>query len=167
MPTPEPLPADKQINVLRIIIAAMAMGALVFGVVVNAVLPPAGGAEPEDGLMTKVGLVIGLIALLAHRTIAALVLAKGLGSLPADEEAARSRLMTAKTTSTIVACAMLEGALFLNLVVYGFLEGQPVSMAMAALQWLAIALRFPLPGSLETWMDAELRAAREERAAKG
>lgn len=154
---------EQQINTLRIIVGAMAMGLLVFGVVVNAAFGPAGGPDAANGPMTKIGLVVGLVALLSHRTVSSFVLAQGIRGLPPDEDAARSQLMAARIPSTIVACAIVEGAAFLNLIVYGFLDGQPVSMAMAAILWLAIMTKFPLPGTLENWMDRELRTARDER----
>ncbi|MEM6798334.1 MAG: hypothetical protein AAF589_02365 [Planctomycetota bacterium] len=157
----EDLAPEKQIMVLRIVVAAMAMGALVFGAIVAVVIGP---GDNGDGTLTTVGLIVALVVLVLHRVAGSLVFAANTRDLPEEEEPARRQLMAARIKSTFVSGAMLEGGAFLNLMVYGFIDGQPISLAMAGLLWLGMLLHFPLPGSLEGWMDNQLRNAREQRS---
>ncbi len=169
---------EKQIVTLRIIVMGLLMGALAFGVVAAVVVGP---GDQADGTIARIGLLVGLAALVLHRIVGSLVLrsgtqlvvegARGTETIPAtaenlpnDEEAARRQLMAGRTVSTIVSCSLLESAIFLNLIAYGFMDGDVWSLAMACLLWLAMLLHFPLPGSLQGWMDRELRTRREENA---
>lgn len=138
-----------RVRVLQLIIAALLAGGLAFACVVAFVIPPpAAPQDPPPGgeLLTRVALVAGLVAL-----VAAPIAAR---TLRAREGSTQTRF-EAFFTGTIVSAAILEGAMFFNLVVHGVIERSQWTLAMAGLLWLAIAMRTPTLSGLRTWLERQ------------
>src|SRR2546423_1899311 len=130
---------------LRIIVVALSMGVITFGifaVVQNAGKPQAFGARVNYLL---VGLAVPI--LIAGFVVPRLLpkTATPQGGLAANEslEVQESqKAFAAMQTSTIVGCALFEGAAFMNLVGY-FMEAEWVHLAVAGAALLCILAHFP------------------------
>jgi uncharacterized membrane protein len=72
------------------------------------------------------------------------------------------RLMIVYMTTTIMAGAILEGAVFLLLVAY-MVEQQVVSLAVAVAILAALAAHVPWQSRVFAWIDGQLRRLDEER----
>lgn len=153
-------PVAKQIATLRLIIGAMLMGLVTFAVIVLVMNgTPAGQGE----MLTKMGLLMGLIALVAQQVISRVVLDQQVAQLKLDRNASQNAvsLMQAYFTSTLVSAAILEGAALLNLIAL-FIERATLSLGMAALLLAALLLtKFPRKYRIASWMSKTLRTANE------
>jgi hypothetical protein len=78
------------------------------------------------------------------------------------EQSDASRLLQSLQVQKIIRAALLEGAAFMNLVVYQ-LGGPEYLLGVAAALLLGIAMLFPLRRLVEEWLDRELRTIRELR----
>jgi len=72
------------------------------------------------------------------------------------------RLLQSLQVQKIIRGALLEGAAFMNIVVYQ--QGGPsYLLAVASVLLLGVAMLFPLQRMVEEWLDRELRTVRELR----
>ena len=161
---------------MQIIVGAMLLGTLVFGVVVMVI----GGQGPQDPapiqgeeVERRGDELIGTIAMFFG--LAAVVMQQALGRLLADKTAkqlaARSAdpvesLGGAYMTGLIVSCAICEGAAFFNLIAYMLFQGWP-NLAMAGLLALVIATKLPTVGRVAAWVEARQRDLADEAALDG
>lgn len=159
---------DQQLLTMRLIIGALAMGLLVFGVVVNVVLGPADPPN-DDALRMFVwgALCVGLVALVLNRVVGSMVAGGAAKHLPADEEAAKQQVIAGHQAGLIVSAAILEGAAFFCLIVYAFLAGDRMLVMMAGLLWMSILIKFPFANGVIAQVDNRLRLARENRQLGG
>ena len=168
---------DRVATTLQIITAALATGIVIFAVVV--MLITAGpGKENAQPVITIIGIVATLLALVAglavprimtRRVQRALVTGKlspsNSAAIPADLGEV-GLLAGIYQTRTILGHAIFEGAAFLNLMAY-MMEGQIIALACAALLLVAIVSRFPTRGAIENWIGDELKSIEELRALEG
>jgi hypothetical protein len=175
--TPEELraiaPLAGQILVLRIVVAALALGVVVFAAV--AVVQNLGKPQVLAGKFDVVGIaMLGFGALVGLQGIVlpgiVFRIAKP-GSAVMSQFAQHSpeaqRVLAIQgriQTATIVGCALFEGGAFANLVWY-MNTGELLHLAMAGLLLLGILARFPLPGACERRIADELRRQEEGASA--
>lgn len=140
-------PLVAQVRTMQIIVGAMAMGCVMFAIVVLTILQP----QPVNGqpMIAYIAAAFGLAGLVAG-TVVPRVMA---GSQPATAGGYQ--------TSLIIGLALYEGAAFFNLVAY-MLEGQMYSLAVAVVLIAAIVMSLPTVGGVQDWIDA--RSRREEEA---
>ncbi|WP_425400923.1 hypothetical protein [Aeoliella sp.] len=137
------------VRTMQIIVFSMAMGCVVFAVILLTVIQP----DPTEGPPTiaYIGVAAGLAALVAGVIVPRLIAA----SQPATAGAYQ--------TTLIIGLAIFEGAAFLNLVAY-MIEGQSFSLAVAAVLIAAIVMGMPTIGRVEDWLDARRRSDEEADA---
>lgn len=149
----------------QIIVAALVTGVLAFlGIVVA--LFSRGDGEP---LITWIAIAVAIVTVFASIVVSRMVTRQGLQStdLPSPsgvddrfgvgtDDRVLSKVLAAYQTRLIVACAPLEGAAFFNLIAY-MLEGQALSLIVAGMLMLLMAVRFPTTGGAEDWVANALR----------
>ena len=69
-------------------------------------------------------------------------------------------LAQAFMTSSIVAAALHEGAVFMNLMMYS-LSNSYANLVAAAVMFVGIPLLFPTVGGVEEWVESQRRMGRE------
>jgi hypothetical protein len=151
-------------RVLQIVVAAMAVGPLVFIGIVPFIPPGLGG--PRAGNLP----VLSVAAIVAAATAVPLSLVlprlvtdarrKQIAATPAEGDAAR--LMASYQVGTIVGAALNEGAAFLAVMAY-MLERQPYALALALVLIAGVALRFPRRAAVEQWVEDQLGIVDELR----
>ena len=151
----------QQVLVSQIIVFAMSSGVLMFGLIVHFFIGPAEAEEPANPWFARGALLAGLFAVVAHRVLGSAVASGAAKVLPVEESAAQTRLFQAHQTGLIVSLALLEGAAFLCLVFYGFVDGDQTLLGMAILLWLAILVRLPFAWQVAGWIDQRMRTHRE------
>jgi hypothetical protein len=144
---------NQQLSTLQIIVGALATGPLLFAAVVLVAIP----GQPNEGVMTRMGLIAGFICLVAQNFVGRQIL---------NQSPPPGRRMQVYTTGTIVSAAILEAGVFLNLVVF-MLERSQLSLAMAGLLWAAMLLKFPTRGGVERWLEREEQDQKDEAALRG
>ena len=158
-------PLRQQIRVLRIIVTALAIGVIVFGVFTifhNLGRPQAlaGKLDTTGLIMLGFGLLCGLQAIILPGILFRFVkpnpAAANQWAVHGPEVARVLAIQSRIQTATIIGCALFEGGAFANLVWY-MNTGELMHLAMAGLLLLGILARFPLP--------VRLRAANRRRTA--
>jgi hypothetical protein len=171
---------DGQLRVLQIVVLALAAGCGAFGLI--AILLRL-GQDWSNGfsVLTLVALAFGMMAIFFRLFVPSLMAAQGrkfiLRQLPESglETVGKNRdplgtpdadvagqLFGLLTTRTIIACALLEGAIFFLLIVT-MVEHSLPAVAMAALLWLLLIAHFPTRDWAERWIENQWRLLREER----
>lgn len=138
-----------QVRTMQIIVGAMAMGCVMFAIIVLVVLHP----QPVNGQPTiaYIAAAAGLVGLIAG-TIVPRIMA---GSQPATAAGYQ--------TSLIIGLALFEGAAFFNLIAF-LVEGQMFSLAVAVVLIAAIIMALPTVGRVQDWIDARRRHDEEADA---
>jgi len=162
-------PLAGQILVLRIIVAALALGVVVFAaytVVHNFGKPQAFGQKLDIVGMAMLG--FGALMLLQGIVLPSVVFRMARPNSAATSQFAQhgpeaQRVLAIQSriqTATIVGCALFEGGAFANLVWY-MNTAELSHLAMACLLLLGILARFPLPGACERRIAGELQRQEE------
>ena len=151
-------------TVLQIIVLALCMGVVVFGIV--AALQ---NSNKQQSFNTNVN--IPVLAASVPMFFAGFVVPRLMpnraalpGGQPLDPDpqvAEVLRVFSAIQTSTIVSCAMFEGTAFLNLVFY-LLNAELVHAAVGGLCCLCILAQFPTYDRMEQRIEEQLRRQRED-----
>ena len=168
----------KQVRVMQLITIALAMGVLVFGIVVVAMGPqedrnprepaPANQAgeasakappeeAPEEEGQPLIAYMGALFALLSFGP--GLLLPRFL----ARQGAGKGGLVELYQTTLIIGMAIFEGAAFFNLVAY-MIDGQAFSVAIAAILFLIILMHFPQVSRVQEWLEQREREASDRQA---
>ena len=160
----------------QIITAALAIGILVFAAVVLVLFQGSDQGDQENlPVVTYVALGFGVLALVASVLVPRLIDAGNRnGILSGTNQPSNSSQQTAEVGEVglfmgmylgrlIVGVAILEGAAFFNLAAR-IIEGQTISLIMAALLLVAILLKFPTRSSVENWIETERRTIEELRS---
>ncbi len=173
----------KQVRVMQLITIALAMGVLVFGIVVVAMGPQedrnprepapanqAGAASakappaeappeeaPEEQGQPLIAYMGALFALLSFGP--GLLLPRFL----ARQGAGKGGLVELYQTTLIIGMAIFEGAAFFNLVAY-MIDGQAFSVAIAAILFLIILMHFPQVSRVQEWLEQREREASDRQA---
>jgi len=165
-------PLQGMIRTLRIIVAALAIGVVVFAgysIYANPGQPLALGTNLDTlgWAMLGFGALQGVLGLvlppIIFRKLAAQQAALAPFAKHGPEMLKVLGVQQRIITSTIIGCAMFEGGAFANLV--AFLTGRDLAnLAAAGVLLLGILAHFPLPGRCERTIAAELRRLNEEKA---
>ena len=165
-------PLQGMIRTLRIIVAALAIGVVVFaGYTVFANLDkPLGLGTNLDTLgcaMLGFGALQGVLGLVLPPVIFRNRRAQPQALAPFAEHGPETlKILGVQqqiVTSTIVGCAMFEGGAFANLVAF-LLQQDLANLAAVGVLLAGILAHFPLPGRCERIIVAELRRIKEEEA---
>lgn len=137
------------VRTMQIIVFSMAMGCVVFAVILLTVIQP----EPTEGppMIAYIGVAAGLVALVAGVIVPRIMAA----SQPATAGAYQ--------TTLIIGSALFEGGAFFNLAAY-MIDGQSFSLAVVAVLVSAIVVGMPTIGRVEDWLDARRRSDEEAEA---
>jgi hypothetical protein len=163
----------RRMPVMRVIVAALVSGVLVFvGIVHFGELGPAVPLAPlpQVGLpvMTTSAAVFFLMAVMMAFVIPAVMtrtarrqVARNTSLMPGASDA--EKLLNVYQSRTILGCAFLEGAGFFGTVA-AMLEGHWAGMAVAgAAVALMVVLFFPTHGRVASWLATQLDALAQER----
>jgi hypothetical protein len=162
---------DAAVRTSQIILAAMAMGIVMFAGIVVFVIP---GDEPAEGNLLSVlaGVVAGVnlvLCLVVPSFIAAANrrrLAMGAGQSADQPDLGASaefgKLAAVYQVKMIVGAALLEGACFLALCAY-MIERQMPSLVVTVVLLAALLAHFPTHGRGEAWIEDQLRRVADER----
>ena len=165
-------PLRGAILTLRIIVAALVLGVVGFGVYAvaqNAGKPHTlGNLDSLGVVMLVLGVVDGLLGVVVPRVMLQILRSMKPNAQQAAQWAALppqvARVLAIQNriqTVTIVGCALFEGAAFANLYAY-LVKPELLHLLMAGLMLLGILAQFPLPGACERRIEDELRREKEE-----
>ena len=166
------------LTAMQIIVAALAMGVISFGVVVVTALVKPDQLQPNAGLLTNLAAVGTLIAIGLSFVLPKVIvnqarrkIAKGLWrsvpqATPAGQALAalgdEGQLVMVYQTALIVAVALVEGGAFFALIAT-MIDKSSLALALAGLCLFFILLRFPTLGRLENWLEVQRKALKEDR----
>lgn len=145
---------------VQIITGAMIMGAVPFAIVALVLRMDDINSEPD--IIAVIGLVISAFMFLLHFIVPNLVAAVMLKQIQtskvssANDEKKFELLFPVFQTRQIIACAMLEGAAFLNIVFF-IVSGFGGNLIAAAILIGLIALRFPTATKVDFWVQDRAR----------
>jgi len=182
MSNPEPREdLAPQLRTMQILWASLVVGVTMFLVVALVVRSGQGPILVQKRLLdfsdmlVLVGVLVAGMAVLMHYTIPALAvnsqrqaLAEGrTDAIFKGREAPRSQDMALAAiyqTQMIIGLALLEGAAFLNAIVF-MIQGSPVSLAVAVALIGLMATRVPTRGALDGWIEDQRARLRDESEA--
>jgi len=150
----------QNVRVLKIVTFALVSGVLVFMGV--ALVMNRGVIDGEPNIMSWVGLGMGGLMFVNHLVVPNIVSRVALNNVNAeevrhaDEEKKFSLIYPVFQTRHIIACALLEGAAFMNLAFYMMTE-YVGNIAAAAVLVAMIAIRFPSVSAVEFWVQDRIR----------
>lgn len=159
-----------KLTTLVIIYAALGMGMLSMLVVIAAIVDWK-KLSTEADMLSLMAAVTGLMTyamsfiipklMSARPSDIAATLAKQQGSTDVPPDNILKTLIGNTLNNKIVSGALVEGGVFLNLIVF-FLEPNTVSLAMVVIGLLIFAFRFPFPGRQLSKLEAELQDVERE-----
>ena len=151
---------NDKLRVVQILTVALAMGPIMFGVVVL-FLPPTGMAAPVHGmpLLTIAGIAFGVMLQVVRYFATAIVTNSELRRLAATarSEADLDALLDLHRRLMIVRAAMFEGAAFFLIIAY-MLERTPLALAGAVFMIVGILAGFPSEARVAAWLEEKLKA---------
>ncbi len=147
MSTPADNPMLRRLTVLRLIVAAMIAGAVVFLVIVVVVrsMKETAGPAPDPSTLSYGSLAYALVALIGSLAVPGLVSAgtmARLASTDVDDRARAVGLVGLFTVRTIIAAGLVEGAALLATVAH-LVEGSTLSAATACSMILFLMFQYP------------------------
>lgn len=165
------------LRTLQIIVGSLVAGCVFF---VGVVLFVSGevAAAGESPLVSYVAIAFAVMAVLARVAIPRVLVAAGRQSIlgergpeggqdeTPDQSATVARLLQLLSTTTIVACAILEGATFFLLVAYLTERWLPVLALAVALMGL-LALHVPSRSRAIHWIEDQLALLEQEQRRGG
>ncbi len=172
--------AAKTTRVLQIIVAALTAGTFFFLVIALAIraslAKPPGLSMPIS--LTAIAVVVAAGSLVARQFVVRAVVSKGRRQIangayrPAAPQQTGDGIGTPRgdaqcllqvfTTKTIISAAMFEGVAFFATIVF-LLEGSPVSLGLAILLILAVAMHFPTRSHIINWVDRQTETIEQEK----
>ena len=161
-----------QVRVLRIIVAAVALGPAAYLGFAFATAPPDAAAGGGNALLAYAAYAMAAAAVAARFVAPTLIGTKlrrqvaagawpppgGPAALATDE----GKLCAVYLIRTIIAIALVEGPAFFLIFVYQQ-QRDPVALGAAALLILGIALHFPSPARVAEWVERESEELDEDR----
>jgi hypothetical protein len=158
---------------LQMIVGSLVTGCTIFLVI--ALFVSAGrGAAGGPPLVSYIAMASGVMALLTRAVIPPKIIGTGRQKILRQEgrDAGRrdlregpstvGRLLQLFATSTIIPCAVIEGATFFLLVAY-VIEGWPPALMAAVALIAVLALHMPTQGRLAHWIEDQLALLEQER----
>jgi hypothetical protein len=163
----------RRVGLLRIIVAALCTGVVLFvGVVLFGGLGPQIPAAPLPGVglpqitAIAIGFLVADVAMaLVLPGVMTRIGRKGIakGTSPMAGASDTEKLLSLYQSQTILGCALLEGAGFLGAVA-ALLEGHQAGLAVAGIAaGLMVALFFPTQGRVLSWLTTQLDALENDR----
>jgi hypothetical protein len=166
--------AEQRLRVMRIIVAALVIGAANF-LVIAVYLQESGQMPPPDQevLSYHVGIPYAIALLVAHFMIPSLMATahrrrmartQSMANTPEKQSGSSANLgpwYNFYQTRLIVGAAMLEGAALYFVIAY-LLEGTAFSLAAAGCFILGIAVKFPTRDRVERWIGHQQELLQEE-----
>jgi hypothetical protein len=172
----------KLVRPMQVIVCALAFGVLVFMAVAIAVKPGAPAGQEREPFLAYIAIVFTFAILAAWfivpRTMVARLRKSMAGGQIAEHMQARAAatlteeqrqiqpFIATYSTKLIVACALLEGAAFFNVVIY-FLERQPFNLLIALALVLMILAHFPTTSCVTSWIEDETSEIDRLRSMRG
>lgn len=158
---------------VSILILALSAGVLAFAAYVLLVYQP--DQEREAGLLTPLSFGFFMLQILLSMTVPRAIqkanrkrIADRTWQMPSNRRQApetdAGKLAAVYQMTTIVSCAFLESSAFLSLFAY-MLEGHFSSLVTAGVMLVGILSSFPTTDRLIHWVEQELRAVNDDRAA--
>ena len=146
-----------KLQVLQLIVAAMAGGVLMFAFVTNVITPWAQAAM-DISMLPLLGAAASFFGVILAFILPALA-ANGVPQISADhsddqQEKHLSEAANVFTTGRMIRVALLEGGCFLNLVVY-LLEDSRLSLIVAAVGLFVLLLSIPTAFGMRRWIEEE------------
>ena len=137
---------DRTRMTLTIIVCAMAAGILTFSVVTIFLRS---GKEPSEGIFHFLALGVGAAAIVGSCIVPGII-----GKNASSQGGVRG-LAGIFQTKTIIACALIEGAAFFNLVAY-LIEGHKVSLFTGAACIALVLVQIPTKYRLTNWIQQRI-----------
>jgi hypothetical protein len=168
------------VRTLQIIVAALTSGCITFLAIVLVVVGVPGLPDVPP-ILTWIAAAIAATMVMARLVVPAIFVARArrkirqgafkapMGKFPVVSsdsvatDSAVNALAQVFLSKTILAAAILEGAVFLLLVAY-LVEHAPMSLMLAVLLIVALALHLPTYSQVEGWIQDQTRLLREEQA---
>lgn len=155
----------------QIIVAALVMGVVTFAAVV--VFFISRGPAAKGSLLTLLAIVFAGATLVLGFVIPQLITAANRRKIAAGTwtsspnqglvpDSDTGKLALTYPAKMMVGAALFEGGCFFALVAY-MLEGQPLSLGVAAVLLLCLLAHFPTLGRVEAWIEEQLRRVEDER----
>ncbi len=172
----EDLVFRQRLRTMQIIAAALIIGALALvggmvGVKTN-IQPPAAGAAGQmvslvslfflPGVLLAVLVLPGFVEGQMLRQLAQGKWQPPPGANPQDFQGDLPKLLALRQTLTIIVLALLESAVTMGAVAY-FIEGQPWVLGVSAVAVLIMAVNFPRPEAVHTWLQRRLERLEDLR----
>jgi hypothetical protein len=161
---------NKLVLTMRVIVAALASGVVLFFFIVLALR---GDQAPGQPLIAYLAAGVGVTAFAASVVVPQVMTAPARQSIAAGDApngAAVSkevgdvgRLGALYQTRVIVAGALLEGAAFFNTIAYLF-EGQMLTVVVTIALILSIVGQFPTVGRVENWVVSQMEIIEQSRS---
>jgi len=162
---------DTMVLTSQIILAAMAMGVVMFGGIVMFAIRR--GEPPEGNILSMLAVIVGGANLVLCLVVPSFIAAANRRKIAAGLWASSDRqskvpptdfgkLVVVYQMKMIIGAALLEGACFLALIAY-MRERQVSSLLVAAVLLAALLAHFPTRGRVEGWIEDQLRRVEEER----
>jgi hypothetical protein len=151
-----------RVRAVQIIVIALAMGC--FSVVaVMFVLRGGKAPDPDTSFLTWFGLAFCIAAVFARFVVPQAIVSAGRRRLlTSSSEERLEQLLQLFQIRTIVATALLEGAVFLMATAY-LIEGHLLALILAAAGSLAVAAHFPTAAGVAAWIDQQQDRLRLDR----
>lgn len=155
---------EASLKAVRIIVVALTLGLVGFAVIVSSL--PAKPDQPEGlaGPLTAIAIGLAAVNMILRAIIPArmVVGVRRRLAVAADASGAAGDLLQSLIASTIVACALLEGAAFLCFIAW-FLESSWPALAAGSALTVGVALHFPTRARAERWLRHQMELLDEER----
>jgi hypothetical protein len=158
----------KMVLVAQIIVAALVAGCLFFMLIVL-VAGRGHFSSAELGLdkqpLTTIGLIAALVVVAARLVVPRVVTGQMLQQLSRrdSKEPEWNDLFSVYQTILIIKAALVEGVIFLLLVVH-MIEHSPWSLALAVAFMAVLLLHVPSASRVDEWIERQSMAIREQRS---
>jgi hypothetical protein len=144
-----------RIRVMQLIITALVMGVLFFMGI--AIFQRASGNPPvsADQTLLTIALAVAAVMVFARCVVPGWMTSSARRQLLRQKaEIQDGRLLNIYQTQMIAGAALLEGPIFLLLIVY-LIQGQLLSLAAGVLLTVGLALQFPTLAGVERWLERQ------------
>lgn len=153
--------SQQMVRVSQIITVALAMGALMFLLVVVVLIKPANNGGPSIVSWFMIGFAVLLVVL--HLVIPASVTRLAIDRIDGesfanlDEKGKFEKLFGLFNSQHIIGCALLEGGAFANITAYQFTGGFLGNLVAGAILIGLVLIRFPTHNSVSNWVQTRSR----------
>ncbi|TWT90957.1 hypothetical protein Mal64_13560 [Pseudobythopirellula maris] len=150
-----------QVRVMQVMTAAMVFCPMALAIIAKFVAT--GEEGPPNPLLVSVGMVGGLVMLFLQAIVGRLVTAHGIKTMADRARDEPEALAGAYQAGMIISLAFLEGAALFNLILY-MMERSPYNLAMGAILFLSMAIKFPFATRIADWIRTQVKLIEEKKA---